>query len=315
MSYYRRRSYRSWRSRGWGYSGPSKYSVLVGYFGDAVSEIKKTFLTLDQDALEDLLADYGAIHGEAAQKYATTTYPKWKKGSVNLSGETMERLVELVPPYLSAEQRYGLLTKVLERHKTKNRAWKTIKINIKEPNDGFSQLDDALASMQKNDALAHLPESVMKAATWLYDDDVTACRAMLAQAENKENELMRTNAKREIELLKRTISSGQVKSASYSVEMPAGKLEVIAYTPSKCFVASACFGENANETQILREWRDNYLLERKLGKKFIIWYYKNGEWLASFAEKYHGVRAFSRFAISLFIKHCVLTKSGASNAL
>jgi hypothetical protein len=86
-----------------------------------------------------------------------------------------------------------------------------------------------LASMQHYDVLAHLPERVMKAASWLYANDITAARAMLAEAERKENDIIRASATREIALLKRTVQSGQVKSGSYSVQMPAGNLSVELY--------------------------------------------------------------------------------------
>jgi autonomous glycyl radical cofactor GrcA len=72
----------------------------------------------------------------------------------------------------------------------------------------------------------------MSAASWLYDNDVTAARAMLAEATQAENEILKRNALKEIELLKRTIVSGQVKSAHYTVEMPSGKLFVNVFTPS-----------------------------------------------------------------------------------
>lgn len=238
MGYYDRRRYRSWRTRGWdGLSAPSKYDVLSGMFGDAVAEISRAFMKLDEDARDELFSDYGAIHGDPAEKYARKTFPKWKSGATSLSGKTMERLIELVPPYLSSEQRFTIMQFMLRRHK-KSGADITIKINVEEPSHGFVELNMALASMSHDDVLAHLPENVMKAASWLYDDDITSARAMLAAAEHKENDLIRSQAAREIELLRRTISTGQIISASYSVEMPAGKLSVVAYTPPKGFVAA-----------------------------------------------------------------------------
>lgn len=301
MGYYGGR-YRSWRSRGWGgSSGPSKYSVLTSLFGEAVREIRAAFINLDEDALDELLSDYGAIHGEAAEKYARKTFSKWKNGTTTLSGQTMERLVELVPPYLSPQQRFSILQLVLKRHK-KSAPYRTIKINVKEPAGGFNELQSALASMSHNDVLAHLPESAMKAASWLYDDDITSARAMLAEAEKLENDMIRSKAVREIELLRKTISTGQVKAANYSVEMPAGKLNVVAYTPSMCFIANVCFGENAPETVVLRNWRDSFLVESEWGRSFIVWYYNNGEKLANLATKSKAVKLVAKLFIAIFAK-------------
>ncbi|MCI0565500.1 MAG: hypothetical protein MN733_44115, partial [Nitrososphaera sp.] len=180
------------------------------------------------DALDALLEDYSALHGDPAGNYARKTFPKWKSGVINLAGQTMERLVELVPPYLSSEQRFNLLQKVLQTNKP-SKPYKNIRINMRKPIGGFTELDSALASMQHYDVLAHLPEKVMQAASWLYDNDMTAARAMLAEAERKENDIIRASATREIALLKRAVQSGQVKSASYSLQMPAGNLSVEIY--------------------------------------------------------------------------------------
>lgn len=189
MGYY---GYRSWRRH-----EPSKYSVLAGLFGSAIRDIRAAFEKLDKDDLDELFSDYGAIHGDSAERYARKTFSGWKRGTIKLSGQTMERLVELVPPYLSPKQRFSILQSVLKFHK-KSGGFRTIKINVKEPSQGFAELQQALASMSHNDMLAHLPEKVMKAASWLYDDDITSARAMLAEAERLENDLIRASATREI---------------------------------------------------------------------------------------------------------------------
>jgi hypothetical protein len=220
MSYYRYYGYHD--------NLPSKYSCLVGLFGDAVDDIKKSFLAFHGNALDALLRRYSALYGDQAGKYARKTFPMWQCSVTKLSGQTMERLIVLVPPYLSPEQRFSLLQKVLKKNKP-SKPYKSIRINMRKPVGGWAELDAMLASMQHYDLFADLPERVMKAAHWLYANDITAARAMLAEAERKENDIIRASATREIALLKRTVQSGQVKSGSYSVKMPAGNLSVELY--------------------------------------------------------------------------------------
>lgn len=86
------------------------------------------------------------------------------------------------------------------------------------------------------DALAPVPEHVAKAATWLYDDDITAARSIISESVRYQNEIMKKSARREVDLLKRTIASGQIKTASYSVELPSGSINIQAYTPQKVFI-------------------------------------------------------------------------------
>ena len=93
MSYYygRGRRYRGWRYRE---SKPTVYDKLHSLFGDAINTIKKAFLNFDAETLDEILQDYGALYGESAEKYARNTYHNWKRGATQLSGKTLERLVE-----------------------------------------------------------------------------------------------------------------------------------------------------------------------------------------------------------------------------
>lgn len=305
MAYYRSRRYIDWGAR-----SRAVYSDLSYLFGDAVYSIRREFFNLNEDVLDVLFDDYGSVYGKSAETYARKTFPKWKTGQTQLSGQTMERLIELVPPYLTAKVRYDLLNDVLKRHKNKNTQYMHVKINIKEPNAGFAILDATLRSMEQKDLLASVPEDVMKAATWLYDDDITAARAMIAEAQRVENNMIKANAEREISLLKRTILNGQIKSASYTVEMPAGSISVTAYEPSKCFVATVCFGAEAKETKALRLWRDRYLLKHQMGRNFIVWYYGHGERISKFVSSNRLLLLSARFWLRMIVR--ILRKKGYS---
>jgi hypothetical protein len=297
--YRSRRAFRGYRYRA---QGPCKHSVLSALFGPMVGQIRSAFLNLEEGALEELLEDYAAAHGKSAATYAQKTYPKWKSGATNLSGQTMERLVALVPPYLSTDQRFELVSAVLKKHKP-NVVTKTVRINVERPEVGFRELDSVLASMTHEATLAYLPERVLDAAKWLNDDDVTVSRAMLAEAERRENDLVRASATKEIALLRRTIESGQVKSASYSVSLPSGRLSVVAFKSSACFVAGVCFGQESVEVTYLRNWRDEVLLQSTHGRTFVLWYYRHGERLSEAIGGSKlllaGTRRFIRFSVNI----------------
>ena len=54
----------------------------------------------------------------------------------------------------------------------------------------------------------------------------------------------------------------------------------------KCFVATVCFGTPDDPTVIImRNFRDNVLLNTKMGSSFVRWYYRNGQSLADFVSK------------------------------
>ena len=229
-----RRTYRKGRKRS---SRTFSYQGLRRRFGRAVDQVYDAFINLNKTALDKLFSAYGVAYGERAEKYARNTYPKWKSGKTKAADQTMERLIEQVPAFLGSNQRFSILQEILKQNRPFG-AVEWVRINVESPAEGFAELDKTLASMDHRDLLAHLPDDIMQTARWLYADDITAARSMLAEAERAENNLIRTQARREIALLKRTISSGQIETASYSVTMPAGTITVKAYTPPRGLIAS-----------------------------------------------------------------------------
>jgi len=277
-----RRRYRSYRSRryGRGVSPPSKYSQLKTLFGGGVDKIRDSFFELDDEALDELFSDYGAMHGDAAERYARATFPKWRTRTIGLSGSTLERLVELVPPYLSPQQRLAIVEQVVSRHKRVAWGSQTIRISTETPDQQFQELDAALAVSEDRGPLANVPDAVMQAATWLYDDDITAARSVLAEIQRREDQMLLDQARKDIALLKRTITSKQVKAANYTVQLPSKRLHVVAYTPSKCFVAQTCCGADSPAVRSLQAWRDDVLLRSDYGRRFVVAYYTHGEYVA-----------------------------------
>ncbi len=213
----------------------TKYEELHSLIGSAVGEIKREFFSLPEHSRDQLFTKYGIEYGASAESYARNTFKSWRSGSTLLSGQTMERLIQLVPPYLSAQKRYSFLEIIVNAHKksTSVRSAKIIKINTESPHLGIAEIKNVLPTLEIKDPLAHIPENVMRAANWLYDDDITVARAMLSQAESKYNELIKASALRDLQLIYGAISADQIKSANYRVTMPAGTLDIQIYTPKK----------------------------------------------------------------------------------
>jgi len=73
---------------------------------------------------------------------------------------------------------------------------------------------------------------------------------------------------------------------------------------SSCFIATAAYGTPmAQEIVILREWRDQTLMKKRGGKKFINFYYKVSPCLAGIISKSNVLRKFVRFGLRPIIHH------------
>jgi hypothetical protein len=78
-----------------------------------------------------------------------------------------------------------------------------------------------------------------------------------------------------------------------------------------CFIATAAFGSPlAGQVNILRQFRDKYLLSNVLGRKFVAWYYENGPVAASFIQNKPLAKAAVRAALYPLIGFSFLLING-----
>ena len=78
-----------------------------------------------------------------------------------------------------------------------------------------------------------------------------------------------------------------------------------------CFIATAAFGSPlAGQVEILRQFRDRYLLTNNPGQKFVAWYYRNSPIAANYIQDKPLAKAVIRAALYPLIGFSVLLISG-----
>jgi hypothetical protein len=83
------------------------------------------------------------------------------------------------------------------------------------------------------------------------------------------------------------------------------------FVNSKCFIATAVFDSPmAGQVEILRQFRDKYLLTNDFGRKFVAWYYRNGPAAAKYIKDKPLVKATVRVALYPLIGFSLLLFSG-----
>ena len=88
------------------------------------------------------------------------------------------------------------------------------------------------------------------------------------------------------------VSSGSSSKVSASPE----KIVAFPNLPNDgCFIATAAFGfYSAHEVQLLRDFRDQYLLPTMYGKQFVDWYYHHGPKAAALLNEYEFLKPIVR---------------------
>jgi hypothetical protein len=122
-----------------------------------------------------------------------------------------------------------------------------------------------------------------------------------------------------------TVTVQKTSSGSYSTAMDAtltigGVSDTFSVTTKSestggggggCFIATAAFGSPlAGQIEILRQFRDKYLLTYAPGQKFVAWYYRNGPVAASWIKDKPLAKATVRVALYPLIGFSFLLISG-----
>lgn len=204
----------------------SKNDVLYRLFGELIEEIKYAFLNLHSETLDKLLEDYRKVYGDKAYAYALKTYPEWKSKRVKLSGQTMERLLSQVPPYLSTEVRYSLMMKLVRQTNFPVRNDKVI-VNMSKTNEGLKNLEMRIDALDSVNAINDYPERLHEAALWLCNKDLDAAKAMLSHIDNDVFGGVRNEAKSEIRALQSAVQKGIASKPSYAISYPGVILSII----------------------------------------------------------------------------------------
>lgn len=71
---------------------------------------------------------------------------------------------------------------------------------------------------------------------------------------------------------------------------------------NNCFIATAVYGYDAYETNVLRAWRDTYLLKRKWGVLFVVIYYKVSPKLVRIIDGKKLFHKLIKFCLDNFVK-------------
>jgi hypothetical protein len=99
-----------------------------------------------------------------------------------------------------------------------------------------------------------------------------------------------------------SISIGDPVEGMLSSELTAIPEEVVPYPdlPDKgCFIATAAFGANwVAEVQVLRDFRDQYLMTHAPGRMFVSWYYRHGPVAAKYLNRNAELKPLVRAALS-----------------
>ena len=238
--YYRR----YWRGRDWAAYHVSQRRQLSELFAGIDKDIENIFLNLSYVSLDGLFSVYGRIYGKNAGNYARETFPKWKNGATKLSGQTAERLLNLIPPYLPHNTRYELIKKLREHYLPRHsRQLTTIMYQWKQ------DVLPIITELVDSSSAFRLPRILSEKAAWLSDGDVDAANRILASLEQEEARIrasyLEVEFKRIQSLVDHIDNAGSVR---HTIKLPQGEIYVIIEREKPSMIQSIFGGRTMKKT-------------------------------------------------------------------
>lgn len=210
-----------------------RVSDSLGGIGD---EVEDFFFGLDYRSLEAIFQSYSLKYGSGAEDYARRTYAKWKTGAVTPSGETLSRLIDLVPPHMPLERRHQLIRKLRTKHmadmKRNSRRYVTTTF-IDWESDLRKILQEELV-LGREDALS---PTMMSTATWLNEGDAAASLRLIRAMEQAEVEVVQKALPVELDRLRRLVenanAAGQRVSVEHEIDLPHCRIRLSIQPPKR----------------------------------------------------------------------------------
>ena len=137
--------------------------------------IKNYFFNMTPELREKIFREYGRIYGPDRLDYARDTYEKWKTGRVKMSGMVAKRIFDLMPRYLTPEQRMSVVEYIWRKLRRHDSVYFRF-----SPVVTASDLQKKLQGyLEEHVKTREVPEDLKKEFSWLSSEDTAVYEKLL----------------------------------------------------------------------------------------------------------------------------------------
>ena len=222
MPYRRSKQY----ARG-GYTDWSKWhavrrATVARKFGGIDEDVTKAFFGLRPVDFEKVLELYEASYGRSAAQYARTAFRKWRSGPTMASGQTLERLLEVVPYVLSFDTKLHLYRKLRDAYRGKE----SVRLRVSSEED-VALVERTVARIVERAKSQPLPPLVDSRLVWLAIGDGLIARELVAASEEADGVTTAQALRSELPKLRRMFDEMERShQMEHVISLPCGTVTV-----------------------------------------------------------------------------------------
>jgi hypothetical protein len=152
-------------------------------YGSLVERITRIFLTMEPETVERVLQTYRMRYGDGAYAYAKRTIGSWRQGQVRHVGQTVMRLLEVVPMYVDIDTKFELCQ--IMREETLRRLRQTRMQITLRADEGLESVLERCHEVAQAQIDVELPPGYLEMQAWLTAGDALVFQRMIREAERK----------------------------------------------------------------------------------------------------------------------------------
>lgn len=257
--------YNKYRRRtNWGAYHTNKRNQLTCLFAGIDKDIELIFLNLDSSSRESIFYQYGKEYGESAEKYARNTFLKWKSGATKLSGQTAERLLNLLPPFLSQDKRYELVKKLRDYYMNERQTNERVTTSPELWKQDLLPVVNRIVEKSSN---FKLPEELKTRVAWLSGGDAESANKILKSVEQEEAKLRTAYLDVEFRRIDQYVNIVEnTQSVAHTITLPQGTIHVTIQQKKKPFINKVFGGrkmDKDNHELVPREELERALVKQQ----------------------------------------------------
>lgn len=203
---------------------------LRAELGDAETQTRQTFLSLDSQRLRQLLHEYRRLYGPRPYEYCIFALPRWQSGRIKMSGMVAERIFNLLPRFVTPTERQQIAEKL----------W----THLSPGSDNQLMVSPGASAEQVRDKLddyAHhhigsyrFPAGLRARFTWIANRDVELTEKLLNHFQQMEYRVAAEAIRVRLPIIKeklRALSSGMTATVTEEICVGKHRLKIVFAAP------------------------------------------------------------------------------------
>jgi len=210
---------------------PSKREKISEIVAGIDDEIIQRLFNFQHATLDKFFEYYGYEFGENAERYARKAFNDWKTRRKKPIGNTIERMINLVPHFLSDAERYDLLKILYE--KKRYREFHSIEILLGQSTEELSKLESIFNHLCHKPDMQDLPPETQRTISWVCNNNSILARKIMATIEKEQSALIVNFARIELKQLYESIQELQDSVVGiHEIKLPHGTITITIKKPS-----------------------------------------------------------------------------------